>query len=76
MASAHGFALGAIFILGQGASGFPGKTAPARRLGVRVPEPSPWAPYPSAESTLSGKQEPGRPTLSYLELWRGSPFDI
>jgi hypothetical protein len=35
------------------------ETAPARRLGVRVPEPSPCAPYPSAESTLSGKIRAG-----------------
>ena len=30
----------------------------------------------SAESTLSGKTRAGRPTLSYPQLWRGSPFDM
>ena len=35
------------------------ETAPARRLGVRVPEPSPCAPNPSAEPTLSGKIRAG-----------------
>jgi hypothetical protein len=46
------------------------ETAPALRLGVRVPEPSPCAPCPSAESTISGKIRAG----PHPVLWRGNPF--
>ena len=50
------------------------ETAPARRLGVCVPEPSPFAPYRAQNLHYRGKQEPVRSTFSYPELWRGNPF--